>query len=189
MCLGALQLVLLLVPHAPEIRAEGLATVFKEDWLPQQLGDWQRIEFRAEDRERSSDEGQYSRCWVYQSENSSASVFDTATGRILKQYSGIDRCYGLAFTKHVPGANYWQKKAWLLGELGQEQQAEQAIMKSVQVAPANPWSWFHRGKFWRNRKKWSEALADFDRAEGFFFKPPQELRQLQADCRDHLGSG
>ena len=73
-CLGALQLVLLLVPHTPEIRADRLATAFQEDWLPQRLGSWERSEYRAHDRERNSDEGQYSRHWVYPSENHVASV-------------------------------------------------------------------------------------------------------------------
>jgi len=73
-CLGVLQLVLLFAPHAPEIRADALAGAFQEEWLPQQLGDWQRIEYKVEERDRSSDEGQYTRKWIYRSEDYVASV-------------------------------------------------------------------------------------------------------------------
>lgn len=73
-CLGVLQLVLLLSPNTPEIRAEGLAAAFQEDWLPQQIASWERIEYNTDDRDRSSDEGQYSRRWVYRYEDHVASV-------------------------------------------------------------------------------------------------------------------
>ncbi|MBC8869146.1 MAG: exosortase U [Planctomycetes bacterium] len=73
-CLGALQLVLLLVPHTLEISADGLAATFQEDWLPQRLGRWERSEYRTHERERSSDDGLYSCQWVYQSEDHVATV-------------------------------------------------------------------------------------------------------------------
>jgi hypothetical protein len=73
-CLGVLQLVLLLAPNASEIRAEGLADAFQEDWLPQQLGTWQRVEYQCQERDRSSDEGRYSRQWVYRAGDHVASV-------------------------------------------------------------------------------------------------------------------
>ena len=74
-CLGVLQVALLLAPNnRPEIHAEGLAAALQEDWLPQRLGNWERSEYRAHDRERNSDEGEYSRQWVYRSEDQAASV-------------------------------------------------------------------------------------------------------------------
>ena len=72
--LGLLQLLLLLNPHTTEINAEGLATAFQEDWLPQRLGNWERSEYWHQERERSSDEGQSSRLWSYRSEDRVATV-------------------------------------------------------------------------------------------------------------------
>ncbi len=73
-CLGVLQLFLLMSPQTPEIHVEGLATEFEETWLPSRAGNWQRVEYRTEERELSSDEGEFSHFWVYQSGDRLANV-------------------------------------------------------------------------------------------------------------------
>lgn len=73
-CLGVLQLLLLLSPQTPEIHVEGLATKFEETWLPSRTDNWQRVEYRTEERELSSDEGEFSHVWIYQSGDRIANV-------------------------------------------------------------------------------------------------------------------
>ena len=73
-CLGVLQLLLLQAPQRPSAPAPGFAVTFEETWLPQRLGDWQRIGYQAHERKPGSDEGQFSHTWRYQAGESVASV-------------------------------------------------------------------------------------------------------------------
>jgi hypothetical protein len=60
------RLLCLVLPGQPRIAPHALAESFTEDWLPEQVDGWQRRDHRAEERDRSSNEGQFSRTWVYQ---------------------------------------------------------------------------------------------------------------------------
>jgi len=89
-CLGVLQLLLLMSPQAPEIRVEGLATMFEETWLPPRTGNWQRVEYRTEERELSSDEGEFTHVWVYHSGDRIANV---SVDFPFMGWHEVTRCY------------------------------------------------------------------------------------------------
>jgi hypothetical protein len=63
--LGLLQVLCLLLPGESHIAPQALADSFREAWLPEQVNGWQRGEFQVHERDRSSDEGQFSRTWLY----------------------------------------------------------------------------------------------------------------------------
>jgi hypothetical protein len=67
--LGLLQCLSIYLPDKVEIRSEEMADAFRANWLPERTGRWHRVRYKAEERERASDLGQFSHQWVYQSDN------------------------------------------------------------------------------------------------------------------------
>ncbi len=72
--LGILQIAVLATAYAPEIRAERMEAAFQKTWLPERVGQWEQKDYQAVQRDLSSDEGQFSRTWVFQSTEQMASV-------------------------------------------------------------------------------------------------------------------
>jgi len=76
-CLGVVQLVsvvVLVTAQTPEVRVGSLDTAIHEDWLPERLASWQRIEYETVERELGSDEGEHSSKWTYQFQDHKAIV-------------------------------------------------------------------------------------------------------------------
>ena len=77
---------------APAIRLQtsDLARVTSQDWLPKKYQEWQFVKYHTQERESSSDEGQYSQIWDYASElgNCQVSVDYPFVG-----WHELSRCY------------------------------------------------------------------------------------------------
>ncbi|MEE3371262.1 MAG: exosortase U [Planctomycetota bacterium] len=67
-----------------------LAQVTHRDWLPKQYQDWQFVKYRKQERESSSDEGQYSQTWDYASELGSCQV---SVDYPFVGWHELSRCY------------------------------------------------------------------------------------------------
>ena len=80
------------VMTAPTIRLQtsALAQRTRQNWLPKQYQEWQFVKYREQERESSSDEGQYSQIWDYTSElgNCQVSVDYPFIG-----WHELSRCY------------------------------------------------------------------------------------------------
>jgi exosortase len=99
LCAGALivflplvtvQTVLLLRERAAEIEPRRFESAFAEGWLPDQVGDWQRRDYRLEQRDAGSDEGQYSQVWTYGSDSGGAHV---SLDYPFSGWHELSRCY------------------------------------------------------------------------------------------------
>jgi hypothetical protein len=100
------QLPLLVRGGGARIEPVRFESAFAAVWLPERLGAWERASFEQQERDASSDEGQYSQVWRYRSKDVSAHI------SIDYPFSGwheLSRCYvaqgwrELARTTHRAG--------------------------------------------------------------------------------------
>ncbi len=89
-CLAVLQIVVLIAVRVPEVKPQEVATGFQEDWLPERVGQWRREEFIVEERESTSDWGEYSRIWRFQSPDRKVRV---SVDYPFVGWHALERCY------------------------------------------------------------------------------------------------
>jgi exosortase len=88
--LGVLQICCLAMPGESRVVVEGWEQAFAVSWLPEEIGGWRRGEYRVEQRDRSSDEGQFSRVWQYRRAEHAAQI---SVDYPFLGWHDLTRCY------------------------------------------------------------------------------------------------
>ena len=73
-CLGAVQLLMVLVLQTPRVSALASSGAFQERWLPTTIAGWQSTDHHSVRRHRCSSDGHFSRSWEFRSGDQAATV-------------------------------------------------------------------------------------------------------------------